>query len=392
MIYSGIDKGIKLLYKYIIVLCIIFSSKDTWFTKNNNWFMVAGIVMTMILVLPLIIRKNMNLFQIRKVSVLILLVCISMVVNFDFRGYSMFVVLMIALLVTEIIDFEEFYVILENIILFMSILSIVGVFCRITYQSDFFPLFIQIAGNEALPWGFRLYGMFREPAMYCVYLGIALGRQLFFLETLAPIRTLVYLLAILLTGSATGYIAVLFAMTCFIIINWNKKRYYPVYIMGIAGGIMVCLRYGVWDYFLKRLSLHGASAYSSNSRYYSIIGGAFVGITHPFFGAGAVKSELRFEEFMDYLGKGAAWANMITYLWASFGCIFIYIFLKGIYNVAALRKKLIAFSFLIFIALLLCGETMTYSSIMYIFMLYGYSNRKMQGYFSNKLKRRHYAV
>lgn len=389
MKYIKLDKSIKLLYSYIIVLCIIFGSKDAWLSRNDNRFMFIGIAMSIVLMLPLIVKKgNISLLRTKKVSVLILLVCLSMVANFDFRGYSMFVVLTIALFTVETMDFEQFYELFENIIYVISVLSIVGVVFKLACHLEFLPKLIYIAENEALPWGFRLYGMYREPAMYCIYLGLALGRQLFFLEKRAPIRITVYLLALLLTGSATGYISVMFALICFAAISGNIKKYFPVYIMGIMCAIIIGLRYGVLDYFLKRLSTHGASADSSNSRYYSIIGGAFVGIIHPLFGAGAVKSEIRFEEFMNFLGKSVCWANMITYLWASFGTIFIYIFLRGIYNVAVTKKKATAISFLIFIALLLCGETMTYSSVMYIFMLYGYSNRRIRIYNSETIRER----
>lgn len=395
MKYLTIDKSIKILYRYAIVLCIIFASRDTLLSWNNSWFMFAGIAMTIILLIPIAFWKRyINLQQIRKVSILAVIVCLSMVANLDFRGYSMFIVLFIALGITEAMEFEQFYAILENIILVISLLSLAAVICKISGHTIFLSDIMYIADNEALPWGFRLYGIFREPAMYCIYLGIALGRQLFFLETPAFLRILVYLSALLLTGSTTGYIAILFAAACYIVINRNEKRYYPIYIIGIIGAIIIGLRYGVLDYFLKRLSVHGASGYSSSSRYYSIIGGAFVGITHPFLGAGAVKSGIEFEKFMCYLGKGAAWANMVTYLWASFGIIFVYIFLRGIYNTALMKKESIAISFLIFIMLLLCGETMTYSSIMYIFMLYGYSNKRQCGYIlKTKVKRRNqYAI
>ena len=47
-------------------------------------------------------------------------------------------------------------------------------------------------------------------------------------------------------------------------------------------------------------------------------------------------------------------------------------FLRGIGSALPNKKKIVSFCWLTFIMLLLCGETMTYSSVMYIFMLYGF--------------------
>ena len=149
-----------------------------------------------------------------------------------------------------------------------------------------------------------------------------------------------------------------------------------IFLLGIAGCLFYLTSHDeIVNYFLSKISTSGANAVSSNSRYYSIIGGAIVGILNPFFGAGAIGSEEAFNQTVKALaGTTYCWANMVTYLWASFGSIFVFIFLYGLSGIMVKRGKKYSFEFLISAVLLMCGETMTYSTIMYIFMLYGYKN------------------
>ena len=164
-------------------------------------------------------------------------------------------------------------------------------------------------------------------------------------------------------------------MFCFL---YSKKSDYRFIIVSLISFPLICIfayKYGVFDFFVSKISVTGANSASSNSRYFSIIGGALVGIINPFFGAGAIKSEIAFNTVVSSIaGTSYCWANMVTYLWASFGCIFVFIFLRGIYGILWKSENSHALIFLIYICLLLCGETMTYSSIMYILMLYGYKN------------------
>ena len=362
------------IFYFIILICLVIGSKDTFFSVENRKIMYIGIFLSLILLsVPVLKRGTVPYKKLEIYIFLNVLVFLSMIFNLDFSGYSLLIVLANAMLVTENLEFELFYKKFENLIFIICAISLIAVALKIVGCNTALSVFIRIVDNEALPWKFRLYGIFREPAMYCIYCGLALARQLFLEAKPCWFRIMVYFITILFTGSATGYIAVAFGICCYVI----KKGINNIYKYVVLAVIIIVVMWegGVVDYFLKRIATHGASAYSANSRYWSIVGGIFVGITHPLFGAGAIKSNYRFEEFIQFLGMNAAWTNMVTYLFASFGLGYVFIFLYGIYKAIPDKRRSISVGFLLFFCLLLCGETMTYSSIPYIYMMYGYTQR-----------------
>lgn len=375
---------LKQIYAYIVVICIIFGSGDTWISFHNVMCMYGSMgLVIMLLGIAMLKKGSVNVRCMKIVAFMCFLVAMSMITNLDFSGYSMFVVLLIALLVEENFCFDEFYKCFENVIFLLTLISL-ATMCLWVINPDSVSDILQIVyikgNNASVPWRYRLYGIFREPAMYCIYLGLAVTRNLFFYVKLPKIRVIAYLSALLFTASMTGWVAVSFVLLFYIWTNY-KNWYFKLIFVCFIGALIIGMSLSHYDligYALERLSMKGASAYSSNSRYYSIIGGAIVGMTHPWFGTGAVKSGDMFQQTLENLiGKGYCWANMITYLWASFGSIFIYIFLRGIYDVMDERKRSVAISFFIMVCLLLCGEMMTYSSVMYIFMLYGHCRRPL---------------
>ena len=367
---------LKQILIYTIFVFIMFGSRDTWISYHNSMIMCVNMVLSLgSLGVLVLYQKRICHEQFKVILFLFVLVIGSMISNLDFSGYSMFVVLTIALFAEESFEFGDFYRNFENFIFGFTLLSLLGCALWIAHKDGGLLIFrlVHIASNEVVPWGFRLYGIFREPAMYCIYLGLGLARCLLAQKKKNCIKIMVYLLAILLTASTTGYIATAFLFVCYFFLEKNKSRWFLLYLLLFAVMGIWAINHGVGGYFVSRISMTGRDAVSSNSRYFSIIGGAIVGLMHPWFGAGAIKSATAFEKVLiDLIGKSYCWANMITYLWASFGCIFAYIFLRGIYGVLSDKKKSVSLAFFLFICLLLCGETMTYSSIMYIFMFYGY--------------------
>lgn len=363
------------LYYYVVMVCLILASKDTCFSHDNTIYMYMGMLASLVLLSPLVLaRGKVKYYPVKVCMLLLMFVFLSMIFNLDFSGYSLIVTLAIALLTTEHLDFESFYLKFENVVFVICVFSLIVVAMKILGRPTILANVFRVIDNPAIPWNFRLWAVFREPGMFIIYLCLALARQLFVVEKASVFRVAVYLGTIVFTGSTTGYITVSFALICYVLktgISWNKIF---LFIAVAVIGIVILSRFGIAEYFLDRLSTSGASAASSKSRYYSIIGGMFVGITHPLFGAGAVKSADKFIEIVHFLGEDVTWANMITYLFASFGFFYVYTFMKGLYGTMSGRRKVVAMGFLIMWCLLLCGETMTYSSIPYIFMLYGYVN------------------
>ena len=366
-------KTSKIIWTYVIMILLLFSSRDTWLSYYNGVVMyISQVLLLGMLLFMAAYKRKIHLNTLKIVLILFLLVLCSMFVNLDLSGYSMFIVLSIALFLEENYEFIEFFDRFEHVIFMFTAISLIftAIWC-------FFPNMnwnlIKIVPNEAVPWKFRLYGIFREPAMFCIYLGLGLAKCLFVQKTKNYLKVMIYLIATLLTGSTTGYISAVFLVVCFMLFGEHGIRW-KILFFAVALFIgAIAVNNGLIEYFTSKIATTGANAASSNSRYYSIICGALVGMKYPIFGAGAIKSEGVFNNVLSHFSKEYfCWANMVTYLWASFGCFFIYLFLRGIGTALPNKKKIVNICWLVFVVLLLCGETMTYSSVMYIFMLYGF--------------------
>ena len=368
-----INRELKIIWTYVIMILLLFSSKDTWLSYHNGTVMyISQILLFGILLLMNVYERKIDMNTLKIVLMLFILVLASMLFNFDLSGYSMFVILSIALFIEEKYEFKEFFHRFEQIIILFTVMSLISTIAWCALPDIDWNL-IKIVPNVAVPWKFRLYGIFREPAMFCIYLGLGLAECLFIQTEKNYLKIMTYFVATLLTGSTTGYISVVFLIACFMMFEEHSIKWKIIFSIAVLFVGVVAINNGLVEYFVSKIVTTGANAASSNSRYYSIICGALVGMKYPIFGAGAIKSEQAFNNVLSYFSKEYfCWANMVTYLWASFGCLYIYFFLRGIGSALPNKKKIVSFCWLTFIMLLLCGETMTYSSVMYIFMLYGF--------------------
>lgn len=368
-----VNKVLRIIWTYVIMTLLLFSSRDTWLSYYNRTVMyISHILLLGLLLLMTVYKRKINLNTMKIVLILFFLVLSSMLFNLDLSGYSMFSVLLIALFIEENYEFENFFRRFEQIIFLFTVISLIATAIWCVIPGIDWNL-IKIVSNEAVPWKFRLYGIFREPAMFCIYLGLGLAECLFVQNKKNYLKVMIYFIATLLTGSTTGYISVAFLLVCFILFEEHNVKWKILFFIVVLFVGVISVNNGLVEYFVSKIATTGANAASSNSRYYSIICGALVGMKYPIFGAGAIKSEEAFNNVMSYFSKEYfCWANMVTYLWASFGCFFIYLFLRGIGSALPNKKKIVSICWLVFVVLLLCGETMTYSSVMYIFMLYGF--------------------
>ncbi len=316
-------------------------------------------------------------------------IILSMLFNRDIYGYTLFVFMGIAVLFTNLVEFDYFFKVFEIIVVWIAAFSLIGVainyvcpelleeipdtrYMYMPAKNLFFTVVIPKVQESGNP--FRNYGIFREPAMFCIYLGLACLRQFFYAEKLSVLRSGILILALILTKSTTGYIAIICLFAAYIVFKKRSITKTVISICGILGGGFVGIRFGLFSYFLERLNTAGASANSVNSRLYSIWIGGLVGFEHPLFGAGATKSNEAFAKWTELWNLDICWANMVTYLFASFGLLFILIFLAGIWGCGLKvgNAKCVSWITLIYVILLLCGESMTYSTIIYVFMMFGW--------------------
>lgn len=371
------------------VLLMIIGTEDTIFGVWHPELMWLVVLANAVLVCWGCVKKQKIHSNTTIVYVALSLgIVLSMLFNRDIHGYTLFAFIGIAALFTNLVEFDYFFKVFETIVVWIAAFSLVGVAINyacpklleeipgVLYKGIAKNLFFTVVIPEVKGSGspFRNYGIFREPAMFCIYLGLACLRQLFYAEKFSVLRTGILLLALILTKSATGYIAIIGLFVAYMVFKKSSITKTIICLSGILGGGFVGIRFGLLSYFLDRLDTTGASAHSVNSRLYSVFAGGLVGFEHPLFGAGATKANYAFTEWTKMWDVDICWANMVTYLFASFGLLFIFIFLTGIWGCGLKvgNAKCVSWITLVFVVLLLCGETMTYSTVIYVFVMYGW--------------------
>lgn len=387
--YSKEDT-IKQVFQYGIVLALIFGTADTVPIGANSILLFGTQFLLCAFLIIVSFVKKIEKKTLAIWALMSVIILLSMIFNQDYHGYTVWIIMLIGALVAEILEFDDFLKKLDDIIFIIAVLSLIGAIILILFPSiynhlpivsntgrhkNMFFMVVSTSESTNIIKTFRNYGIFREPAMYCIYLGFALARQWIYVEKPSVLRVAVLLLTIISTRSMTGYVATVFILAVYLVLNRKNKKVLLVTGIVAGSGMLIAYKCDVLWYIAYRFNLNGDSRHSIISRLYSVIVGLMVGRDHFLLGAGATKSQLLFDEYSARLvtDMGVCWANMVTYLFASFGIVFISVFLIGIWSIGfySNRGVFACCSILIFFSLLMCGEIMTYSPMMYVFMMYG---------------------
>lgn len=381
---------------FILILSLIAGSADTiWGYHPFIRYTMVSLVFAAEFIIALQRNQRFSRIIILIYSILAVLILLSMTFNMDFSGITMFFYLAVATLTIQAIDFDTFIKQYEFIIFCLCLFSLIGVtlyylaqpllFGFPDFENGVIPLknlFFTVVPMGYTPATFRNFGIFREPGMFAIYIGIALLIQLY---TKRPsfFHIILYLVTLITTRSTTGFIAVTVLLVFWTILNTKFCTKIVVIVLSLTGGLAILLyRYDLIQEILIKFNTEGVSSDSINSRLSSIAAGGVIGITHPFWGAGALNSQILYGELAPRFWGGSSWTNMITYLFASFGLFFITLILLGLFKTGLKLsggQKRTAVCIVVYICLLLCGQIMTYSSIFYILVMYGWQN-----YFSSR--------
>ncbi len=371
-----------------IVLFIYFSGDSSYGATFPASMQRAIIGIAILIFLKFMKTRHLHISMAKTYFILCLVIVFGMIINREISGYSMFLIMGIAMLFTETVEFREFFEQFDNFVFFIAICSLVGFFIW-KWNPEWVLQFpnSRVGGAEArnlyfsvIPTSFaiskyRNYGIFREPAMLTIYLGLAMLRQMFYVEKVSIPRMLVYILSFLLTRSMTGIIAGAVAfMIWFLDGKWTKSKK-VICVISIIVIAYFCVTQNIGSFIMSRLNRAGADAHSINSRIASITVGMYVFLQHIPFGAGAISSSELFQKSLPLLGydTNLTPTNMVTYLLSSFGIIFGLAFILGMwgFSLYSQRSKLTSFGIFLVVLMLLCSETMTYSCTIYIIMFYG---------------------
>lgn len=388
--------------KILIVACIIIVSDDTLFfgTNSNSVFeIVKYIILTgMLFILTVYRQRYFNIRKITHSQIICLMMCLLVlmtgIVNGDLRtGYFYkCIILLLSYEVVNCMTITEFAIYFEKVLYFFAVISVVLTLIAEINLSFFsiFPIFYNSANTPFYNLGvylvpvsaglLRNYGIFREPGVYQMFLLLGLVFHLFFSDEVRIYKIFAYILAIILTFSTTGYIAL--AIYLILYLNKNnityfeqKKKFMIVCLVAIGMLIMatqtdlLSSQGRVFDKFsnMKRTTMI--------ARFASIFANLKIWLEHPFFGAGLICVNEEFPKLaLEMYGKAVTHnTNTLLSELSTYGIFYTLMLLNGYRKFSANITKNNAQRFLILliIFILSCGEKLTFSPIIYILAFYG---------------------
>lgn len=388
-------------FKTIIVIIIMLVSDDTLLfgTNINTNFVIMKYI---VLILLFIILSLKSLLQNKKLClyssdivclILCSLVLLSGFINGDLRSGYFYKCLIITLsyLVVKTMSFEEFAKKFEQLFFVLALISTICTIIAEVRLSIFsiFPVFYNSVNTSFYNLGvylvptsislLRNYGVFREPGVYQMFLVMALLFHLYY-DDLKVSHVLVYIIAIVLTFSTTGYLALVVLLILFFIkksnfLKENRKKILIFFLITI--GII---------YLFTQTDLLSSSGmifdkFSNTKRTTTIArtSSIFVNLKiwekNPLFGAGLVGIDRMFPQLTYLLYGKAITHNTNTLLCelATYGVFYTFILVNGYIKLSNLftNNKIERILILLIIFILSCGEKLTFSPIIYILLFYG---------------------
>lgn len=376
-----------------ILLWIIGSGEFVLIGQRMVYIALTWAVELFLLAVLAIKRKQWNKNCIIFGGIMIILVLLSMVVNKDYGGDSVVALILITAVFVCEIDINHYIRIFVSVVSLIAVISLFIEFVFFIYP-DFIHLFpyfsnsnvkVNILGfcvhGDSTMRYYRNYGCFFEPAIFGIYLSIAIMLNLLTQGAKSKLQLAILNIALVTTWSMTGFVAILFFYFMYFFIE--KKSRVEISVIGLVGitSLFVVRKQGMWlyEYLILRFSPSGPSAHSVWSRINSLIIPIKIWIKKPFFGVGAINSQKEFLQYIENTRVGYAasscFTNQITYYLASFGLMFVLVVVAGLFFFGKALMKHNAWSmvWVVTILLLLMGEILSYSPIIFVIVLYGFN-------------------
>lgn len=374
----------------MLVFIIIFISPDTLlFGTNINENMVliskyVSIIIAVILLLFAIIKKPVMDFKTSLIfsilSINLLLACFingEPVYNYVYR----LILIITAYLFTWLIERELFLGAFE---LFMRIIALSSIVIYIIYMAvpDILNILPKIINSNEIVYhnavlsviratsNIRSYGIFREPGIFAIFLLFALYILLFEKANYKIRYVFIYVIAIILTFSTTGYLLLGMMLLVYIIMKRDTNKVNKTFLLIasltalISMLILTDLLYSDSRVFDKLNSLTTGSA---GARIDSFFMNFRILLDYPLFGAGAYKvSDLFLENSMKHN------TNTFLGMFSSYGVIFSGIVLYSYYFFLKQKNNIIiSISIFLLFFLMLSSESLLNNVVFYIIAFYG---------------------
>ncbi len=396
----------KSLFWATLVL-IVVSDDTLWFGTNGNSNFEIIKYCVLLSTLGLLFLSNMGSMDLRRVHrpallcmIMCILVLITGVYNSDLRtGYFYkCCILILGFLFVRTFPFEQFVETFEKIMFFFAVTS---AFCTIlaTISKTLvasFPVFYNSAGT-----GFynlivcmitvagetvRNYGIFREPGVFQMFLMLGLLFYTYYGKKFKIYRLFIYLIALGLTYSTTGYIAVIFYLILYLVKDTRrllvKKKQMATLVLIIAGLLVLLLKTDLLStdgiVFNKFSNM---KRYTTVARFASVFANIEMWLQGPIFGKGLIYVNDTFPEIslMKYGYASTHNTNTLLCELATYGIVYTSILVAGYVQLVKRisERKIEQVLIGVVLLILMFGEKLTFSPMIYILMFYGLSVRNI---------------
>lgn len=385
---------------FILTLIIIVFSDDTMmFGTNESTFFIGMKYIVQILLCIAFVLLFIGDQSVRRVNlpgqnclILCTVVVISMMINRDIRSgyFSIIIVIVMSYLFAYYVEFKSFFVCLEKIVYVLSICSIIGTIVAkmVPGLLSYFPTITNSAGFEFSNglvfvysdiWG-RSFGIFREPGVFQMFIILGTIIYLYIAEKISIFRVVIYSIAIILTYSTTGFIALFIVLLLYMVKlgKQNIKLFCSLIIVFCVGVGVLITKTNVLSangIVFSKFRNTGIMDLSAAARYSSVTSNLKMWLTNPLFGRGLsyVDSNFLLMTIRDYGINTGSNTNTLLCMLSTYGIFFVGMILNGYFKLVQVlsKRKIERLLIALVLFILSCGERLTFSPIIYVLCFYG---------------------
>jgi len=399
----------KILESYIIVVMyVIFMSSNTvlFSTNGNKLFIFFSLLCECLLgsLLFIYILYKVNFKFEKKIWFYFFLlvgnVLFTWLYNWDFSSFGYVYYILVfsgGYLITEWMNYREFFIVYDKVVYFLSIVSLFFTILYyiaptiITYfpitsnahNIDFYNLLLWVTPTD-FKYEFRNYGCFREPGVFQVYIMLALMFH-FSKHKINIKKIIVYSITLITTKSTTGYILYVLLLGSYFFkkqISLVKRVLLFIVFLSAVGGVVVYeLNKSGYSVFQK----FALTNISFMTRLSNIVVNYHIFLKSPLFGVG-ITSQMDLHHLLPQqlfnINTEGVDTNTFFSLFATFGVVYGMLSLIGTYKMVTLiaKSKIDKLLYFLIMFLALITENFRYSIFFYVLFWYGINAHKINEY------------
>ena len=397
---SRVRFEIRLIFASFLIFWLVFVSGAVLFHNNNRIYLL--VTASIIILVPFFTYKQftVKVLPIFFISVISIYAIISMLWNGDtsnfFPYFGIILRIWFVFIVATSIKYREFTRLFSDIVLLLSVSSLVFYILGISYPSIALglPIIKDASGSLYLnAWIYvyklpltvgvlsRNYSVFWEPGAYQALLNLGLFLEIQTYGLKRTFRIVIFIVTIITTLSTSGYIILLLIVAFFIYPRIKATIYRLVTIM-VTITTFIIAKPLLDSVLLDKLSMDSGSF---SRRYSDFIVDLAVAASSPFLGVGYLTYYKQFEKIMGDAGSSSS--NSITASIAFFGFFAIMYVLSNylLYAKSMTKSKTEAFALVLILVVVFSTENFLFAPVWLILPVYGLSlyKRNRRSYYGH---------